>query len=216
MNIETTMNNIVSRATMYERHTVHKTLFTDVSNTIEYVLNSYWHREQELSNFDSNYSLAVGCSHTFGIGVNKPWPSYFTNTYNAGIPGATIYDMIDVAIDIYDIKPFKNLMMFVPHGERMIVYDNKKQVALMPYSDVYEAYKNIDINTKMYYNKRSTEFLKLWCKSNNISLSMINMNSIKFLKTYKKLIVDKAADSLHYGENTHKNFAGLFYAKPQD
>lgn len=212
MTIETTMENIVARATIYDRHTVHKEMFTDTSKTVDYILNSYWHRDTELSEFSDGYTLALGCSHTFGIGISNPWPTYFENTYNAGIPGATIYDMIDVAVGIYDIKPFKKIMLLVPHGERMIVYNNKKQVALMPYTDVFETYKNIDIDTKMYYNKRSADFLKLWCETKNVHLSMINMHSIDFLKTHKMLIVDKAADSLHYGEKTHKNFAGLFYA----
>ena len=45
---------------------------------------------------------------------------------------------------------------------------------------------------------------------------IFNYNSIGFLKKHKDLIVDKAADDVHYGEQTHKNFAGLFNVKRKD
>ena len=52
----------------------------------------------------------------------------------------------------------------------------------------------------------------LWCEQNNVELITHNYNSIQFLKEHKELIVDKGADGVHYGEETHKNFAGLFNA----
>jgi hypothetical protein len=216
MEIQNLMEGIVSRATVYERHVVHKEFFTDISNTIEYTLNSLWHREQELSEFTDGFNLAVGCSHTFGIGVNKPWPSYFENTYNAGVPGATIHDMIDIAFAIYKEKQYSKLMLFAPHGERLIVFKDGKQEALMPYSKSFNDFKNIDIDTKMYYNSRSVNHLLTFCEINNIELQLVNYNSIRFLKEHKDLIVDKAADDVHYGEQTHNNFAGLFDVNRQD
>ena len=210
------MEDIVSRATIYERHTTHKEFFTDTSGTVEYTLNNLWHREQELSEFTNGFNLAVGCSHTFGIGVKNPWPSHLINTYNAGVPGATIFDMIDIAFAIYEEKRFNRLMLFAPHGERLIVFKDGKQEALMPYSKSYEDFKNIDLDTKMYYNSRSVNHLLTFCKINNIELQIFNYNSIGFLKQHKDLIVDKAADDVHYGEQTHKNFAGLFNVKRKD
>ena len=127
MNINDTMESIVARATVYERHIPHKEFFTDTSGKIEYTLNSFWHRELELDSFSNGYTLALGCSHTFGIGVSNPWPSYFENTYNAGVPGATIYDMVDIATGMYNEKPFSRIILFVPHAERFIVFKNKKQ-----------------------------------------------------------------------------------------
>ena len=206
------MEKIVSRATVYERHTVHNEFFTDTSGKNEYILNTFWHREQELEYFPSDYNVAVGCSHTFGLGIQKPWPAYIEDTYNAGVPGATIYDMIDVAMSLYKAKPFNKLFLFCPHGERMLVYSKGKQHALMPFGDVFEQFKNIDLETKMYYNSRAIDYLELWCEQNNVELIAHNYNSIQFLKEHKELIVDKGADGVHYGEETHKNFAGLFNA----
>lgn len=211
MNISQVMENIVSRATLYSRFVTHNTFFTDTSGTIDYVLNSFWHREDELDSFSEGYTLAVGCSHTFGIGVSTPWPCHIHNTYNAGVPGATIYDMIDIAKAMYAEKKFSKLILFAPHGERMLVNHKGVEQALMPYSDVYEDYKNINTKTKMYYNMRSLEFLKLWCKHNDILLQTINLDSITFMKTHKHIIEDKGADNLHYGEKTQKNFSELFY-----
>ena len=68
----------------------------------------------------------------------------------------------------------------------------------------------------MYYNSRSVNHLLSFCKINNIELQIFNYNSIGFLKKHKDLIVDKAADDVHYGEQTHKNFAGLFNVKRKD
>tara|TARA_Y100000356_G_C11260116_1_gene292871 strand:+ start:439 stop:1095 length:657 start_codon:yes stop_codon:yes gene_type:complete len=216
MEIQSLMENIVNRATVYERHVVHTEFFTDTSNTIAYELNSLWHRDVELDSFNSGFNLAVGCSHTFGIGVNNPWPSYFVNTYNAGVPGATIFDMIDIAFAIYKEKRYNRLMLFAPHGERLVVFKDGKAEALMPYSESFDDFKNIDLDTKMYYNTRSVNHLLDFCKNNNIELQIFNYNSIGFLKEHKKLIVDKGADGVHYGEETHKNFAGLFNVKRKD
>lgn len=216
MNINDTMESIVSRAPVYERHTPHREFFTDVSRTIEYTLNSYWHRERELSDFPDGFNLAVGCSHTFGIGVNNPWPSYFENTYNAGVPGATVFDMIDIAFAIYKEKQYSRLMLFAPHGDRLIVFNNGKPQALLPLADNYKDFINIDTDTKMYYNSRSINHLLDFCNNNSIELQIVNYSSIRFLKKYKELIVDKGADDLHYGENTQTNFAGLFNAKRKD
>ena len=216
MKIESLMENIVNRATVYERHVPHKEFFTDTSGTIEYTLNSLWHRDVELESFSNGFNLAVGCSHTFGLGVQNPWPSYFVNTYNAGVPGATVYDMIDIAFAIYEQKRFNRLLFFALHGERMVVYKNGKQEALMPYSEHFDEFKSIDLDTKMYYNSRSVNHLLAFCKSENIDLQIYNNNSIGFLKEHKDLIVDKGADGVHYGEETHKNFAGLFNVKRKD
>jgi hypothetical protein len=216
MNISDTMENIVARATVYERHTPHTEFFTDTSGKIEYVLNTHWHRERELSEFSDGFNLAVGCSHTFGIGVSNPWPTYFENTYNAGVPGATVFDMIDIAFAIYKEKQYSRLMFFAPHGERLVIFKDGKSHALMPYSEHFNDYKNIDTATKMYYNSRSISHLSDFCKNNSIELQILNYSSIVFLKEHKDLIVDKGADGVHYGENTHKNFAGLFNAKRKD
>ena len=77
-------------------------------------------------------------------------------------------------------------------------------------------FKSIDLDTKMYYNSRSVNHLLAFCKSENIDLQIFNNNSIGFLKEHKDLIVDKGADGVHYGEETHKNFAGLFNVKRKD
>jgi hypothetical protein len=68
----------------------------------------------------------------------------------------------------------------------------------------------------MYYNSRSVNHLLTFCEINNIELQLVNYNSIRFLKEHKDLIVDKAADDVHYGEQTHNNFAGLFDVNRQD
>lgn len=205
------MEAIVSRATIYERHIPHKEFFTDTSGKIEYILNSLWHRDVELESY-SDYTLAVGCSHTFGIGSSTPWPTLIDNCYNAGIPGATVHDMCDVAIGIYKENPYKKLLLFAPHGERMLIEEDGKVQALMPYSDNSDRYKMVDIPTKMLYTNRSIEHLQYFCDVNDIELKIICSNSIQFIKQNKDKLVDKGADGVHYGDVTQQNFAGLFNA----
>ena len=100
--------------------------------------------------------------HTFGLGVQNPWSLYFVNTYNAGVRGATVYDMIDIAFAIYEQKDLIDYY-FLFHGERMVVYKNGKQEALMPYSEHFDEFKSIDLDTKMYYNSRSVNHLLAFC-----------------------------------------------------
>ena len=211
MQISKTMEAIVSRATIYERHIPHKEFFTDTSGKIEYILNSLWHRDAELESY-SDYTLAVGCSHTFGIGSSTPWPTLIDNCYNAGIPGATVHDMCDVAMGIYKENPYKKLLLFAPHGERMLIEEDGKVQALMPYSDNSDRYKMVDIPTKMLYTNRSIEHLQYFCDVNDIELKIICSNSIQFIKQNKDKLVDKGADGVHYGDVTQQNFAGLFNA----
>ena len=68
--------------------------------------------------------------------------------------GATVYDMIDIAFAIYEQKDLIDFI-FYPDGERMAVYKNGKQEALMSYSEHFDEFKSIDLDTKMYYNSRS-------------------------------------------------------------
>lgn len=208
MHISETMELIVNRAKVYERHVPHKEFFTDTSGTIEYTLNSLWHRDIELDSY-TDYTLAVGCSHTFGIGSSTPWPTYIDNCYNAGIPGATVHDMCDVAIGIYKENPYKKLLLFAPHGERMLIEEDGKVQALMPYN-IPDKYKSIDIPTKMLYTNRSIGHLQYFCDVNDIELKIICSNSIQFIKKNKDKIVDKGADGVHYGDVTQQNFAGMF------
>jgi hypothetical protein len=160
----------------------------------------------------SDYTLAVGCSHTFGIGSSIPWPTLIDNCYNAGIPGATVHDMCDVAMGIYKENPYKKLLLFAPHGERMLIEEDGKVQALMPYSDNSDRYKMVDIPTKMLYTNRSIEHLQYFCDVNDIELKIICSNSIQFIKQNKDKLVDKGADGVHYGDVTQQNFAGLFNA----
>jgi len=210
MHISETMELIVNRATVYERYVPHKEFFTDTSGTIEYTLNSLWHRDIELDSY-TDYTLAVGCSHTFGIGSSTPWPTLIDNCYNAGIPGATVHDMCDVAIGIYKENPYKKLLLFAPHGERMLIEEDGKVQALMPYN-LSDKYKMVDIPTKMLYTNRSIEHLQYFCDVNDIELKIICSNSIQFIKQNKDKLVDKGADGVHYGDVTQQNFAGLFNA----
>ena len=214
--INEVMENIVKRATIYDRHIPLKNFFTDLSGKIEYTLNSLWHRDDELKTY-SDYTLAVGCSHTFGIGAETPWPKLIDNCYNAGIPGATVHDMCDVAMAIYKDNPYKRVLMFAPHGERFLVSDKTTDgkpitLALMPNSTWPDAtkYDVLDTTTKMLYTNRSIESFKYFCKVNDIEYQIVCYTSMRFLRKYKHMILDQGTDGVHYGDKTQENFAGLF------
>ena len=159
----------------------------------------------------------MGCSHTFGIGAETPWPKLIDNCYNAGIPGATVHDMCDVAMAIYKENPYKKVLMFAPHGERFLVVDKTTDgkpitLALMPKSTWPDAskYEVLDTPTKMLYTNRSIESFKYFCENNNIEYQICCYSSMRFLRKYKHMILDQGTDDVHYGDKTQENFAGIF------
>ena len=116
--------------------------------------------------------------------------------------------MVDIAKAIYEEKPFKKLMLFCPHAERLVVFKNGKDYALIPFNEgALKNYKYIDLDTKMYYNNREINHLSYFCEKENIELKYVNSNSVRFLRNHKKLIIDKASDNQHFGNKTQKNFA---------
>ena len=94
-------------------------------NNVSYKLNSYGFRHHEEFCEDKNGLVALGCSNTFGIGVNyeQTWPYYVAkelgmNPINLGQPGGSIQSCYRVAAEWVPIIKPKVVMWFIPDRSR--------------------------------------------------------------------------------------------------
>ena len=98
-------------------------------HNIKYKINSYGFRHHEEFREDRNSLVAIGCSNTFGIGVNyeQSWPYYVAkelglNPINLGQPGGSIQACYRVAREWIPIIKPKVVMWFVPDPARRELY----------------------------------------------------------------------------------------------
>jgi len=94
-------------------------------NNVSYKLNSYGFRHHEDFCEDRNALIALGCSNTFGIGVNyeQTWPYYVAkelgmNPINLGQPGGSIQACYRVAAEWVPIIKPNVVMWFIPDPSR--------------------------------------------------------------------------------------------------
>lgn len=215
--IQAVMDSILSRVSEpIVPGAVFNTLFTDQTGSIEYRLNEYCHRTPSLEEFKQfpEYCIALGCSHTFGLGVDKAWPEYLEEiigmpVYNAGVPGATVYDMVDIAKAMFLERPYKKAILFAPHCERFLVKDHGLTKVVSPHIDLDHAKKMSVVNTetRLYYAKRALDEFRMFCLYNKVEHYVFSWSSIEFIRQTKNLIEDEAVDQLHYGPQTQTNIA---------
>ena len=94
-------------------------------NNVSYKVNNYGFRHHEDFREDRDSLLAIGCSITFGIGVNyeQTWPYYTAkelglNPINLGQPGGSIQACYRVAREWVPIIKPKVVMWFIPDPGR--------------------------------------------------------------------------------------------------
>ena len=101
-------------------------------NNVSYRINSYGFRHHEEFCEDRNGLVALGCSNTFGIGVNyeQSWPYYVAkelgmNPINLGQPGGSINACYRVAAEWVPIIKPKVVMWFIPDRSRIELWHNQ-------------------------------------------------------------------------------------------
>ena len=105
------------------------------STSIVYKFNSYGYRTKEFElNSDKKSILCLGCSFTYGTGVNyeDSWPSHIEtqfseyNVYNLGIPGSSGDTITRLLTNIEDLlKPVMVLILWPEIQRYEIYYKNK-------------------------------------------------------------------------------------------
>jgi hypothetical protein len=180
---------------------------------ISYKFNSFGFRDEE---FDSRLcGLAVGCSHTQGVGLpeSAAWPRVLSNlsgTYiwNLGVGGSSI----DTAFRLLDrwlpILMPKFVVLCIPPESRVEVFDyhhpatllsNYQPTHLAPF---YKVWASSDANAIISIRKNLLAIQQL-CDQNNIPLRYLDHTHFKS--------DSHARDLMHYGVESHNEFAKQMY-----
>jgi hypothetical protein len=187
---------------------------------LTYNCNSYGFRSKELVE-DTNSIVALGCSHTFGIGLseNETYISQLAkmlnlNYYNLGVPAAsadTVFRIASYWIPV--IKP-KIVVMVAPEETRFEMRKNKNdfnvfgpnfEVTKAIHRDILETFIMNDENPQLNQQK------------NLLAIENItNRNSAKFYWydqsiMYKNGEKDLARDLQHSGPKRNNGVAQFFY-----
>lgn len=185
-------------------------------DSILYVVDEYGFRNPDIPNKKETYDLALGCSHTFGVGINRPWPSNISKRtgnpmYNAARPGAGIDGCYRNLV--YLLKQgykFDNVFMLCPDDSRVEFWDDLegRWMTIAWWSH----YKKSIVNAfnQPYYARlnfeKTLDAIKGLCLSNEMTLYYIKDQDVD-----EFVVDDKSARDLqHAGENAHKLIANEF------
>jgi len=186
-----------------------------IDEQIEYKFNNYGFRD---NTFPYNIDfLAVGCSHTFGVGLKKEqvWVSKLgellnKKVYNAGISGASMDTMYRLIDDITRNHDISNIFMFAPASYRYeLCVDDEKDIF-----EVYNVHDNNN-NTKPYFicTKNSWFNFNKNLKAIKYICAEQNINLIHFEVDHDFIVDNKVRDLMHSGPLAHEEFAKMFYNK---
>lgn len=184
----------------------------DDEYAIEYKFNSSGFRDEE---FDQRPNcLAIGCSFTEGVGLNKDqtWPTKLTNligmhVWNLGVGGAatdTCFRMTDHYIKI--LNP-KTVFLLVPPPARVELHtDNGVRSYLVTDTDIPAGIKEwflYEGNSTINRYKNILAIRQI-CADANVNLIIEDC-------CHTEYDGDLARDLMHYGEKTQDSIANLFY-----
>lgn len=185
-------------------------------DSITYVIDEYGFRNESIPNKTDTYDLYLGCSHTFGIGVNRPWPvninTYTGNKmYNAARPGAGIDGCYRNLV--YLVKQgykFDNVFMLCPDESRVEFWDSfegrwmtiawwshYKKSIIKAFNEPYYAQLNFE---------KTLDAIRGICLANELTLHYLTSDDVD-----EYIVEDKTARDLeHCGEHTHRIIASKF------
>ena len=191
---------------------------------VKYSIDSFSFRNSEAVDFTKEYNIVLGCSHSFGIGVNENdiWfnhlkPYFDEPFYNAAIAGGSIsgcYRSLQGFLDL-GLK-IKRVFMLTPDRGRHEYFDAKdnKWKVMAWWSGHKSLITNICLNENYLNNFYQTNMMSInyICDKNNIELTDI--------ATDKGDDVDhaicqsrKARDLIHPGVDTHEFIGKKFYGE---
>jgi hypothetical protein len=167
---------------------------------------------------DDYYNLALGCSNTFGIGVNEQdvWYNHLKKHfsepfYNAGIPGGSLggcYRSLTGLLN--EGMKVKRIFMFIPSKERYEVYNTVESIwtPVAWWTDHSNNIKKYLLNDESLDKFRQVHMLaiKHICYENNIEIV-----DLDFEDNYEVCNCKSARDLSHPGIETHKLIGKMFY-----
>jgi hypothetical protein len=162
--------------------------------------------------------LALGCSNTFGLGVNEKdvWYNYLKKHfsepfYNAGIPGGSLGVCYRSLIGLLNEgMKVKRIFMFTPSKERYEVYNTAESmwVTVAWWTDHPNNTKKYLLNDESLDKFRQVHMLaiKHICYENNIEIVDLDVED-----SNEVAICRSARDLIHPGIETHKLIGKMFY-----
>jgi hypothetical protein len=226
-----------SEAAFAKNIVIHGDTWNYATKSISYIRNSLGYRSRELSEIDGdNFFLALGCSHTEGIGLSldETWPYRVAKTLNmdylnhAKGGGSADLAYINSLLFLQNsrVKP-KFVVIQWPDLSRMI-YKNLNDLILcgvsFPISDKANEFFNTMIqhdshlfNTYWAYKTTQTLWKLAGVPVINLSIStsfyQLDLNiqldlSIELLAKEKRS-VNRARDCLHYGPSFYERASAL-------
>lgn len=185
--------------------------------SIKYKTDRYGFRNDADFNNDY-YNLALGCSNTFGIGVNEKdiWYNYLKKHFpepffNAGIPGGSLGGCYRSLVGLLEEgMKIKRIFMFTPSRERYEVFDPSESVwrPVAWWTDQPDNVKKYLLNDESLEKFRQVHMLaiKQICSENNIELVDVDLEH-----NYEVCNCRKGRDLTHPGVKTHILIGKIFY-----
>jgi hypothetical protein len=191
-------------------------------HNVTYSLDSFAFRNSEAVDFKKEYNIVLGCSHSFGIGVNENdiWfnhlkPHFDEPFYNASVPGGSIggcyrslHGFLDLGLKI------KRVFMFTPDRSRHEYFNDKdnKWKVMAWWTGEKPSITKVCLNENYLTNFYQTNLMsiKYICDKNNIELTDMASdagNDIDVAINESR----KARDLMHPGVDTHKFIGKKFY-----
>lgn len=209
-----------------------KPIYAD--RTVGYEINSHGYREDEFKWLNPNgqepYSIAIGCSHTWGIGLLKEetWVGYFKKIFqyphkiwNMGLPGGSndkIYRILHNVIGYKKRKP-DSIIVQITYPERTEWIDkqveskdwipsNGNDIYYRLTTDGHHFQKTIELMTAMktLFDTHNIPHM-FWWVQNYFDCSMAELaKEYKFNlcpTTMSRVGNDLARDGEHFGPKAH-------------
>lgn len=193
-------------------------------DNISYEFDNYGFRNKENFNTSTYYNLVLGCSHTFGVGVNETdiWYNVLKEKfsepfYNAAIAGAGIascYRSLDGLLSIG--MKVKRVFILIPSIYRNEIYNDsdKTNCRWDPISAHSRHLVTPILKVKLHKNelfkvyRTSLLAIKYLCQENNIELVDMPADNLSDQPIFE---MKDARDLEHPGIIAHKLIGEIFY-----
>ncbi len=167
--------------------------------------------------------IALGCSHTMGVGlpIDWVWPNLVEKhrpypMLNLGLGAGTPDTVARILTNITGLFQINTVFIFWPNFKRFEIYKNKRVDFIIPNHGKLEHIWNMDRDIgiqRFHKNKLIVELLHNRIESVFVpDYEDVDSGVKKQLRGYD--ILDCARDGMHFGPKTHELIAKLFLEKP--
>lgn len=161
--------------------------------------------------FKHSNKLALGCSHTYGVGVehNEAWP-YLLGASNFGVPGHSADYLVRHAPDIINVYKPAVIYVLWPGWSRFEYKQNEIYYQSLPTDSDRINFMESHPDSWLLNNfQKQTQTLQLLCNSNNIQLIDLTLyDLISYIDHADRWPLSKLGH--HYAPSWHQQVADIF------